>query len=673
MKFKSPFSIAKLTASLALLGLAGSSFANNAVINLRVIETTDIHAYFTAYDYLKDQPVLNYGLTRTASLIKQARAQATNSVLVDNGDLIQGGLIGTWAVDDNFKSYKIHPAYLGFKALNYDVSNLGNHEFNYGLPYLDKVVATAQEQAGIPVINANVYDAKTGKNYYTPYIIKETVLTDTQGKKHKVKIGYIGFTPPQIMQWDAEKLTGKVTVTPIVQSALEFVPKMKAEGAEIIIAVPHSGIGSVAPSSSLYPNQVINLTKVPGIDAVAFGHSHGVFPSAEYKDVKGADLEKGWINGVPAVMPGRWGSHLGIIDLVLVQQADGSFKADAQQSRAFARPIYDVKNRQALVEEDAELVKVYASTHKAVRDYANAPLGKLEDNLYGYLALYQDDPAVKLVNQVQLATLKDWVAQNPEYKDYKLVSAAAPFKFGERHNDPANFTVVDKGTFAFRNVSDLYVYPNTFAIVKVTGRELKNWAECSAGMFNTIFTDTDQRQELINYRGFKTYNFDVLYGVNYQIDVTRPAKFTGSCRPTGNRKGRVENMTYNGQPIKDSDNFLVATNNYRANTGMFPGTGTDKVVYLALETSQEVIANYIQKQAKENKPIVLDRTVNWSLVPIKNGEKLNVVIFSAPDNKAVNYALNNSVWPLVKLDLDYAGFQEYRIDLSKYQPEKQYK
>ncbi|RIY34245.1 2',3'-cyclic-nucleotide 2'-phosphodiesterase [Psittacicella hinzii] len=664
----------KLTASLAFMGLAASSFANNAVIKLRVIETTDIHAYYTAYDYLKDQPVYHYGFTRAASLIKEARAQAVNSVLVDNGDLIQGGLIGTWAVDNNFKDFSIHPAYIGFKALNYDVSNLGNHEFNYGLPYLDRVVDSAQKTAGIPVINANVYDAKTGKNYYTPYIIKETTLTDENGNKHQVKIGYIGFTPPQILQWDAEKLTGKVTVKPIVQSAEEFIPKMKAEGAEVIIAVPHSGIGQVNPSSSLFANQVINLTRVPGIDAVMFGHSHGVFPSEEYANVKGADIKRGLINGVPSVMPGRWADHIGIVDLVLVQQADGKFKADLKQSVGFARPIYDVKNRQPLVEEDAELVKVYADTHKHVLKYANAPLGKLNDNIYGYLALYQDDPAVKLVNQIQLETLKAWVAQNPQYKDYKLVSAAAPFKFGERHNDPTNFTAVDKGTFAFRNVPDLYVYPNTYAVVEVSGKELKDWAECSTGVYNTIYPESKERQELINYRGFRTYNYDVLYGVTYQIDVTKNPKLDSRCRPTRTlNSGRIVNMTYNGEEIKDNDKFLVATNNYRANSGMFPGTGTNKVVYLALETSQEVIANHIKELASKNQPVALDRTVNWSFVPVPNGDQLNVVIFSAPDDKAVNYALNNSVWSLTKLGLDYAGFQEYKIDLSNYQPEKQYK
>ncbi|MFC6277254.1 bifunctional 2',3'-cyclic-nucleotide 2'-phosphodiesterase/3'-nucleotidase [Psittacicella hinzii] len=665
---------AKLAAAFAVLGLSAHAFADSNTIKLRVIETTDLHAYYTAYDYYSDRPIKEYGFTRTASLIEKARAGAVNSILVDNGDLIQGGMIGTWAVEDDFKSYQIHPAYLLFKAFNYDVSNLGNHEFNFGLPYLQKVVDSAQKLAGVPVINSNVYDAKTGANYYTPYIIKEHTFTAEDGTKHQIKVGYIGFTPPGIMQWDAEKLTGKVTAAPIVASAEKFIPEMKAKGAEVIVAIPHSGIGTNAPSSSLFPNQVINLTKVKDVDAVMFGHSHGVFPSEEYASTPGADIKRGTINGVPSVMPGRWGSHLGIVDLVLEKQPDGSWKANASKAVAYAEPVYDIKNRKELVEESPLAVKTLEQTHEATRAYANKPLGKIDDPLYGYLALTQDDPTVKLVNQVQMDALQNWVKENPKYANHKLVSAAAPFRYGERHNDVNGFTHVDKGPFTLRNVSDVYFYPNTFTIIEVTGKDVKNWAECSSSLFNQIFTGTSDRQELLNYNTFRTYNFDVLYGVTYQYDVTKPSAFDSRCRPSRTiGAGRVVNMQYQGQEIKDSDKFLLATNNYRANGGMFPGSGPQSVVYAALETSQELIANYATKLAKDGKAIKIDHTVNWSILPIKGSENLNVVIFSAPNDTAVGYALQNSVYPLTKLGLDYAGFQEYRIDLSKYLPENAYK
>ncbi|RIY38654.1 bifunctional 2',3'-cyclic-nucleotide 2'-phosphodiesterase/3'-nucleotidase [Psittacicella gerlachiana] len=671
MKLAATLKLAKLSSAFVVLGLANMALAN-PTIQLRVIETTDIHAYYTAYDYFKDAPVQNYGLTRTATLIKQARAEVPNYVLVDNGDLIQGGIIGNWALNDNFQSYQIHPAYQAFQYLKYDVSNLGNHEFNFGLPYLNKVVETAQTLAQVPVINANVYDAKTGKNYFTPYVIQDKEVVDSEGNKHTIKVGYIGFTPPTIMQWDADKLVGHVTTAPIVETAQKFIPEMKAKGAQVIIAIPHSGIGVVSPSNSLYENQVINLTKVPGIDAVVFGHSHAVYPSAEFKDVKGADIERGLINGVPSVMPGRWGDHLGIVDLVLVQDEQGNWKVDSNKSVAFTRAIYDGKNRKALVEEDPGLVAVLENTHKATREYANAPIGQLSNNLYGYLALTQDDYAVKLVNQVQLATLQKWAGeQGNTYQNYRLLSTQAPFKYGERHNDVTNFVAVDKGTFALRNVSDVYVYPNTFNVVKLTGAELKGWLECATGQFNQIDPNNTERQDLINYQTYRTYNYDVFYGVTYQIDVTKPAKYTSTCKPTGvEGAGRIVNLKYtDGSEVKDSDNILVATNNYRANGGRMPGTGADHIVYAGLSTSQEIIMDYVSEISKQGTPVSIDTNPSWSFLPIPNGEQLNVVIYSAPDDKAVNWTLQNSVWPLTKLGLDNAGFQEYRIDLSKYQPQ----
>ncbi|RIY38655.1 bifunctional 2',3'-cyclic-nucleotide 2'-phosphodiesterase/3'-nucleotidase, partial [Psittacicella gerlachiana] len=649
----------KLFTSLLASCFFTLAIAQTPQIKLRIIETSDIHAYYTAYDYLKDQAVEHYGLTRTATLIKQARAQVSNSVLIDNGDLIQGGLIGTWAVENNFQSYHLHPAYQAFAYLQYDVSNLGNHEFNFGLPYLQQVISSSQQLTGIPIINANVYDAVSGKNTYTPYVIQDKKVVDSQGNYHILKIGYIGFTPPAIMRWDADKLTGKVITAPIVETAEKFIPEMQAQGAQIIIAIPHSGIGVVAPSSSLFEDQVINLTKVPGIDAVVFGHSHAVYPSIEFSEIEGTNIERGLINGVPAVMPGRWGDHIGIIDLTLVQDAQGQWQVDPQQSIGFTRAIYDWQQRQPLVDEDQELVALLEPIHQQVRAYANGPrakenaeVGQVASNLYGYLALTQDDYVLKLINQAQMYSLEQWVqSQGQTYQGYRLLATQAPFKYGERHNDITNFTVIDKGVFTLRNVSDAYMYPNTLNIIQITGLELKNWLECASGQFNQINPQTTVRQELLNYQTFRTYNFDVFYGVTYQIDVTKPAKYTSTCKETNTHgAGRILNLTYkDGTPVTDSDKILVATNNYRANGAILPGTGAEKIVFASQTSLQDTIMDYIAQITANGKEVSIDFTPSWSFLPISNGEQLNVVIYSAPDEKAVNWSLQNSVWPLTKL------------------------
>lgn len=663
MTKRSSLRLAKAALTLSALGLCFNAFAETQ-IKLRVIETTDIHSYLTAYDYFKDAPVNNYGLTRAASLIKEARSEVTNSVLVDNGDLIQGSLIGEWAVNNKLEATKgIHPAHVAMNTLGYTVGNIGNHEFNFGLDYLNKTI----KGANFPYLNANVYDAKTHQNYFTPYVIKETELVDSDGNKQKVRIGYIGFTPPGIMRWDADKLTGKVYAEDIYETAQKFVPLMKEQGADVIIAIPHSGIGS-QNIIKLAENQAANLTTVKGIDAVTFGHSHAVFPSEEFKTIPGADITRGTINGIPAVMPGRWADHIGVVDLVLTKNEYGRWTVDHQYSTASTRAIYDAKAKKPIVQDDPTVAKSLEQVHEATRKYAAAPIGQLKDNLYGYLSLTQDDYAVKLVNQAQLYAAQKWQAANPEYKDYKVVSAGAPFKFGERHNDVTNFTAVDAGTFALRNVSDVYVYPNTFYIVKATGAEVRDWLECSAGQFNTIDPNKTERQDLINYQYFRTYNFDNIYGVTYQYDVTQAPKFTTSCKVPKDgvaRGNRVVDLRYNGEPVKDTDMFLVATNNYRATGGSFAGTGADHIVYAGLETNQEVVSDYVKQATLSKGSFEVDKAYNWSLKPITNGEKLNIVMYSAPDEKAMKFVMENSEWKVEKLGHDSEGFQEYRIDLSK--------
>ncbi|MGL4958948.1 MAG: bifunctional 2',3'-cyclic-nucleotide 2'-phosphodiesterase/3'-nucleotidase, partial [Plesiomonas sp.] len=287
-------SLSRTPLALAIAaGLICSGVASAATVSLRVLETTDLHSNMMDYDYYKDHATEKFGLTRTATLIDAARKEAKNSVLVDNGDLIQGSPMGDYQAAKGLKKGDVHPVYKAMNLLDYQVGNLGNHEFNYGLDYLKN----ALEGAAFPYINANVFDAKTGKPLLQQYLIKETEVVDNAGNKQTLKIGYIGFVPPQILIWDKANLDGKVTVKDIKQTAEELVPKMRAEGADLVIAIPHSGVSS-DPYKAMAENSVYYLSEVKGIDAIMFGHSHGIFPSKEFAALPGVNLEKGTLNGV---------------------------------------------------------------------------------------------------------------------------------------------------------------------------------------------------------------------------------------------------------------------------------------------------------------------------------------------------------------------------------------
>ncbi|PJC87387.1 2',3'-cyclic-nucleotide 2'-phosphodiesterase [Vibrio sp. HA2012] len=645
-----PLSVAVLG---GLLAMAGPVMADT--VKLRIIETTDIHTNLMDYDYYKDKASKKIGLTRAATLVKQARSEVQNSILVDNGDLIQGSPMGDYMAAKGIRPGDVHPVYKAMNQLSYDVGNIGNHEFNYGLDFLLETI----NDADFPYVNANIYDVKTGKHFFKPYLIKTYTFKDTDGDEQQIKVGYIGFVPPQVMVWDKKNLDGKVVAKDIKETAEKLIPQMRAEGADVVVAIPHSGLSSEAYKVGA-ENSVYYLTQVEGIDAIAFGHAHAVFPSKEFADIPGADVEKGTINGITSVMPGRWGSHVGVMDLTL-EQNHGKWMVTQGQSEA--RPIFDRATQESLAKPDEAIVKALEHDHKATREFVNQPIGKASDVMYSFLALVQDDPTIQIVNLAQKDYVERFIQGDPDLDGLPVLSAAAPFKAGGRKNDPSNYTEVESGELTFRNAADLYLYPNTLVTLKVSGKEVKEWLECSAGQFNQIDPNSVQPQSLINWDGFRTYNFDVIDGVNYQIDVTQPARYNGDCQLINPEAQRIVNLTYKDKPVDMQQTFLIASNNYRAYSNKFPGTGAEFVAFDSPDENRTVLADYIARVSKEKGEVVPSADKNWSFTPIHTQTKLDIRFETSPGEKAAEFIKNNGQYPMAFVKTDESGFSLYRIDL----------
>ena len=643
--------------SATLLATLIAASVNAATVDLRIMETTDLHSNMMDFDYYKDTATEKFGLVRTASLINAARNEVKNSVLVDNGDLIQGSPLGDYMAAKGLKAGDIHPVYKALNTLDYAVGNLGNHEFNYGLDYLHKALAGAK----FPYVNANIIDVKTKKPLFTPYLIKETDVVDKEGNTQTLKIGYIGFVPPQIMTWDKANLSGKVTVNDITETARQYVPEMRANGADVVVVIAHSGL-SADPYQTMAENSVYYLSEVPGVDAIMFGHAHAVFPSKDFADINGADIAKGTLNGVPAVMPGMWGDHLGVVDLVL---NNDSGKWQVTGAKAEARPIYDTAAKKSLAAEDKKLVGILKADHDATREFVSKPIGKSADNMYSYLALVQDDPTVQVVNNAQKAYVEHFIQGDPDLAKLPVLSAAAPFKVGGRKNDPASFVEVEKGQLTFRNAADLYLYPNTLVVVKASGKEVKEWLECSAGQFNQIDVHSSKPQSLINWDSFRTYNFDVIDGVEYQIDVSQPARYDGECQTVNPQAERIKNLTFNGKPVDPNAMFLVATNNYRAYGGKFAGTGDSHIAFASPDENRSVLAAWIGAESKRAGEIHPAADNNWRLAPVHSDTKLDIRFETSPSDKAAAFIKEKGQYPMNKVATDDIGFAIYQLDLSK--------
>lgn len=642
--------------TMTLLALSLSTALHAATVDLRLLETTDLHSNMMDFDYYKDTPTEKFGLVRTASLIHAARQEVKNSVLVDNGDIIQGSPLGDYMAAKGLQQGEIHPVYKAMNTLDYSVGNLGNHEFNYGLPYLRKALAGAR----FPYVNANIIDLQTNRPMFTPWLIKPVEVTDRDGKTQRLKIGFIGFAPPQIMVWDKANLQGKVRVEDITETARRYVPQMRAQGADLVVAIPHSGLSS-EPYHAMAENSVYYLSQVAGIDAILFGHAHAVFPSKEFAAIKGADIAKRTLNGVAAVMPGMWGDHLGVVDLVLTNEAG---RWQVSDRKAEARPIYDAAQKKSLAAEDPALVKVLAEDHRATREFVAKPIGRSADVMYSYLSLVQDDPTVQIVNNAQRAYVEHFIQGDPDLGHLPVLSAAAPFKAGGRKNDPASYTEVEKGDLTFRNAADLYLYPNTLVVMKVSGAQVKEWLECSAGQFNQIDPQRRDVQSLINW-DFRTYNFDVIDGVNYQIDVTQPARYDGECQLLHPEASRIKNLTWQGKPVDPHATFLVATNNYRAYGGKFAGTGDSFIAFASPDENRAVVAAYISAETKKRGEVHPQADNNWQLAPIESSVPLDIRFETAPGEKATAFIRSHARYPMQPQGSDEIGFALWKVDLQQ--------
>ena len=392
-----------------------------------------------------------------------------------------------------------------------------------------------------PVLGANAVHARSGLPAYLPFVMKSVRV---HGHR-PVKVGVLGLTNPGIAIWDKANVEGKLRFTDLVESARFWVPVMRRLGADVVMVTAHAGDNGMSSYQGDLPVEnasAMVAEEVPGIDAVLFGHAHNDVPEKFVTNKQTGEQ-------VLLTEPGKWGSRLSVVDFSL-SWAHGRWTVSDKSSATL---------KTNTVPEDPRIAALLEPQHDKTVAYVNQPVAQSTEELSAATSRYTDTAILDYIQQVQTETVATALEGTPQ-ADLPVLSIAAPF---------SRTAVFPSGEVSIRDIAGLYIYDNTLEAVTMTGAQLKDYLEYSAKYFNQTPPDAPVDPEtLTNAGGEPDYNYDILSGVTYDIDIAQPV---GS---------RIANLSYDGAAVTPEAQFVVAVNNYRrSGGGGFPHVSEAPVVY----------------------------------------------------------------------------------------------
>lgn len=616
---------------------------------LRILATTDLHAHIAPYDYCTDEASPRWGLVQTASLIAQARAEAqrggVDSILLDNGDFLTGSPLGDHLVREGHMddSFQTHPMISAMNQLGYDAVNLGNHEFSMGIDRLDEALARAR----FPYLSANIRRTEgsvpLALPQLQPWVILDRRLRGHDGMAHRCKIGVIGVLPEETAIWDRQAIGGRIEIRPMIDAVRSYIPHMRQAGADLIVLLAHCGLGEgILNGESTHETGAIDMAALAGIDALVMGHIHLTFPGAARKH-PAVDAQRGLVHGKPAVMPGFYGTHLGVIDLDLVHDRKGwKIKGTTVTLRAIAKRLPD-GSVAPLTPPDPELSALIAPAHRAARLWARKPIGTCTTPLHSYFSLVTETAPLQLVNRTQTDHIRRRLAGS-RYAHLPVLSATAPFKAGGR-GGPENFTSIPAGNLMLRHAVDLYGFPNTVMALKIDGTVLREWLERSVRGYCQIIPGLSD-QTLLDPTA-APFLFDSISGITYEIDLSAAPRVLGGSR--------IHDLRYQGMKVHDHQEFVIATNSFRgAGSGGIVPLERTEVILAEPVANRDVMIDWLRESPEPFQPAL----PNWRFMPMSN---TSVIFQTSP---AAVYCLKDMAYLQLKpLGLDADGFLLMRMAL----------
>lgn len=560
--------IAVITGCLLVLGAssANAMTTKEKTIDLKFIETSDVHGSFFPYDFINRKPKAG-SLARVATYVNQLRSQhGENVILLDNGDILQGQPVNYYSNYVDTTSANIAAQVVNY--LRYNAQTIGNHDVETGHRVYDKWVSATH----CPILGANVIDTKTNKPYLKPY----TIL-----KRGGARIAIIGLLTPAIPNWLGENLWSGLRFEEMVSSARQWMRVVKEqEKADIVIGLFHSGKDGGITTPHYKEDAALAVAReVPGFDVVFFGHDH-----TRYADA--VTNSEGKL--VACLDPANNAMSVAQADLQLVKKKGRWCVKESQWK------LVDVAD----LPVDNDFVDHFSAFNETVKAYANRVIGTFENTISTRDSYFGNSAFNDLILNLELSITKADVA----------------------FNAPVSFDVaIKKGPVRVADMFNLYKYENQLFVMRLTGKEIRKALEMSYDLWVNTMTSPDDHLLLLDSQtrgdqqrlGFKnfSFNFDSAAGIDYEVDVTKP----------NGQKVKVLKMS-NGEPFDENKYYKVAVNSYRANGGgelLTRGAGIakddldDRIVW----RSEYDLRHYLMEEIKRLGTLNPQPNTNWRFVP----------------------------------------------------------
>ncbi|EGR1310082.1 bifunctional metallophosphatase/5'-nucleotidase [Vibrio cholerae] len=485
-----------LTSAIALSFAFPALAANGDIHNVTILGTSDLHGHFMPWDYSADKLNLSGSLSQIATKVKTIRQEQPNVILVDAGDTIQGNFVET------FKDEAIDPMMLGFNEMKYDVWVLGNHEFDFGLKVLNRSLTQFKGRS----LAGNI-QRPDGNPFLPGYTIIE---------RGGIKIGVIGMDTPmtQVFAEGTNRLEGMTFTNPTLE--VQKIIKQIDPQVDAIVLVAHMGLENENDITNTGVTDIANGN--PELDAIVAGHMHTL-------------IDKAVVNGVIITEPDKYGRALSRIDLQFEEQ-NGKFTLINKDSLT-----YKIKD----ITSDSRMESLYEPYHKRLREMANREIAQLS--------------GVNLVPENEIRGIPQVHVQDT---GISALFQEASFFYAPKANVIAlqidnDNAKLDVGSIKAKDIAYNYQYAGgEITVYQMTGKELKQYMEWSAGYFNSVKPGDVTYSFNPERRASKYSTNDFFAGVTYTIDLTQPAG------------ERITDLKFaDGTPVKDNSEIRLGMNSYR--------------------------------------------------------------------------------------------------------------